>query len=195
LNSTTPITFEEFAEHVDRFTAPHPEPYNLAHFAFGMVGEAGELERELQAYAEWLCSEEGLASDIATPPPLSLLLELGDWIWYQIGFMNAIAELSPPITTLKMMLDEVEERSFGAWRSQSQNEKFLAESAPLKCSLELVEPVKKLVFLCHYEHLPRIIEILGNSLGMALSICRVIGIPVGLVLALNKEKIEERFRG
>jgi hypothetical protein len=186
LNPTNPITFEEFSKHVDRFTAPHPEPYNLAHFAFGMIGEAGELERELEAYAEWLCSEEGLASDINAPPPLSLLLELGDWIWYQIGFVLAIAALSPPPITLEMMLDEAEGRS--------RDEKFLAQSAPLRCSLELVEPTKKLVFLGRYEHLPKILEILGTSLGMALSICRVIGIPVGLVLALNKEKLEERFR-
>lgn len=174
-----PIGFPEFIGHVGKYAVDHPYPYSAAHFAFGMVGEATELERELEAYAEWLCTEEGMDSDRNTPLPPPLLLELGDWIWYLVGGLN-----------------EFESRAWGSIvvaEERSQGREFADITLPTTSSLKLVEPVKKFVFLRRDEKAPEIIDLMIDCLAIAFSLCRALGVPIGVVLALNQRKIEERF--
>jgi hypothetical protein len=181
LNSTypDPIKFPEFIDHVGKYTVDHPYPYSVAHFTFGIVGEATELKHELEAYVDWLSTEEGLDSDRNASLPLALLLELGDWIWYLVGGLN---EFGPRAWGAIVVAEE-----------RSQGQEIVDVAIPATSSLKLVEPVKKFVFLKRDEKIPEIIDLMIDCLAIAFSLCQALGVPIGVALALNKQKIEERY--
>lgn len=55
------------------------------------------------------------------------------------------------------------------------------------------DPTKKFVFLAREGEIPAIIEAMLDCLAIAFSLCRALGVPMGVVLALNQLKIEERY--